>query len=131
MGEDEGYEIQVRKYYRALGQQHVREFDGSFEAWLWNALIEERDQECIEAAARIIQVYTDLGSYPASGEDFHLLAEFMGSLRWFTWGGDEELEEFLAANRPAIERRVRELHTQSVEDPMYMRLREGMRRKKE
>ena len=64
---------------------------------------------------RSIEVYTEIGSYPASGEDFHHLAEFMGSLRWLTWGGVEELEEFLAANRPEIERRVREIHTQRME----------------
>jgi hypothetical protein len=90
-------------------------FDGSREAWLWNELIEESDRACIEAAARIIEVYTEIGSYPSSGEDFHQLAEFMGSLRWFSWGVEDELEEFLAANRPEIERRVREIHAQRVE----------------
>jgi hypothetical protein len=125
--DEEERSIQVRKYYQTLGQG-VREFDGSLAALVWNTLIEDRDQACIDAAARIIQVYTDMGSYPASGEEFHQLAEFMASLRWLSWGGVDELEEFLAANRPAIERRVRKLHAESVEDPMYMRLREGMRR---
>jgi hypothetical protein len=110
--------VQVRAFYRKLGGRRdtVRPFDDTPEAWLWNELIEEGDQACIEAAARIIEIYTELGTYPPEGEDFHHLAVFMGSFRWFTWGGEEELEEFLAANRPEIERRVREIHAQRVED---------------
>jgi hypothetical protein len=40
----------------------------------------------------------------------------MGSLRRFAWSGEEELEEFLAAHRPEIERRVREIRAQRLED---------------
>jgi len=83
---------------------------------LWKELLEQSDEACIGTAAVIVEAYTELGSYPPSGEDFHHLAEFMGSLRWFTWGGEEELEEFLAAHRPEIERRVREIRAQRLED---------------
>ena len=115
---DEERSVEVPAYYRKLGehQDTVHRFGGSTEAWLWKDLKDHSDERCIEAAAAIIEVYTEIGSYPASGEDFHHLAEFMGSLRWLTWGGVEELEEFLAANRPEIERRVREIHTQRMEE---------------
>jgi hypothetical protein len=119
---DEERTVEVPAYYRKLGgsRDAVYRFDGSSEAWLWKDLREQREEACIEAAAAILEVYTEIGSYPTSGEDFHHLAEFMGSLRWLTWGGVEELEEFLAANRPEIERRVREIHAQrraDAEDP--------------
>ncbi len=116
MGEDEG--IVVPAFYQKLGGKRdtYYRFDGSTEAWLWKDLVEESEQACIEAAARIIEVYTDIGSYPHSGEDFHHLAVFMGSLRWLTWGGEDELEGFLAANRPEIERRVREIREQRLAD---------------
>ncbi len=115
---DEERTVEVPAYYRKLGgsRDTVYRFDDSSEAWLWKDLQEQRDEACIEAAAAIIEVYTEIGSYPTSGEDFHHLAEFMGSLRWLTWGGVEELEEFLAANRPEIERRVREIHAQRMAD---------------
>lgn len=102
--------IQVPAYYQKLGASRDKlwRFDGSREAWLWKHLQDQSDEACIEAAAMIIEVYTHLESYSASGEDFHNLALFMAGLRWLSWGGEEELEEFLAANRPEIERRVRE-----------------------
>jgi hypothetical protein len=56
-----------------------------------------------------------MGTYPDTGEDFHQLAEFMASLRWLSWGGEDELERFLANNRPKIERRVREIRAQRME----------------
>jgi hypothetical protein len=113
-----GDEIMVPRFYRKLGGSHdtAYRFDNSPEAWLWKELQDGRDEACIEAAASIIEVYTEIGSYPSSGEDFHQLAEFMASLRWLAWGGVDELEEFLAANRPEIERRVREIHAQRLED---------------
>ncbi len=119
---DEERTVEDPAYYRELAgsRDGVYRFGGSSEAWLWKDLKEQRDEACIEAAAAIIEVYTEIGSYPTSGEDFHHLAECMGSLRWLTWGGVEELEEFLAANRPEIERRVREIHAQrmaAAEDP--------------
>ncbi len=116
--DEEKKSVEVPAFYRKLGETRgtVHLFDGSPEAWTWKELQDESDQACIDAAAMIIEVYTELGSYPSSGEDFHHLAEFMGSLRWLTWGGEEELEEFLAANRPEIERRVREVHDQRVAD---------------
>jgi hypothetical protein len=115
---NEGKRITVPAYYQKLGGRRdtVYRFDGSREAWLWKELQDQSDQACIEAAAQIIELYTEIGSYPPSGEDFHHLAVFMGSLRWLSWGGEEELEEFLAANRPEIERRVREIHAQRLED---------------
>jgi hypothetical protein len=115
---DEERTVQVPAFYRKLGgrQDTVYRFDRSREAWLWKEMLEQRDEACIEAAASIIEVYTEIGSYPSSGEDFHHLAVFMASLRWLTWGGEEELEEFLAANRPEIERRVREIRAQRAED---------------
>jgi hypothetical protein len=115
---DEERPVEVPAYYRKLGgsRDTFYRFDGSSEAWLWKDLHEKRDEACIEAAAAIIEAYTEIGSYPATGEDFHYLAVFMGSLRWLTWGGEEELEEFLAANRPEIERRVREIHAQRMAD---------------
>jgi hypothetical protein len=110
--------VEVPAFYRKLGGKpgiwHA--FDGSPEAWLWKDLSGARDEALIEDAAAIIEVYTEVGSYPPEGEDFHQLAEFMGSLRWLSWGGVEELEAFLAAHRPAIERRVREIHAQRVAD---------------
>jgi hypothetical protein len=114
----EGQSITVPGFYQKLGGRRdtFYPFDGSDEAWVWKDLREESDQACIEAAARIIEVYTEIGSYPQSGEDFHHLAVFMGSLRWLTWGGVEELEGFLAANRPEIEKRVRELHGEREKD---------------
>jgi hypothetical protein len=114
---DEERAVEVPAFYRKLGgsPDTVYRFDGSREAWLWKALKDQNDERCIEMAAAIIEVYTEIGSYPTTGEDFHHLAEFMASLRWLAWGGVEELEEFLAANRPEIERRVREIHTQSME----------------
>jgi hypothetical protein len=115
---DEERTVEVPAYYRKLGgsRDTAYRFDGSTEAWLWKDLRDQSDERCIEAAAAIIEVYTEIGSYPTTGEDFHHLAEFMGSLRWLSWGGEEELEEFLAANRPEIERRVREIHTQRMAD---------------
>jgi hypothetical protein len=111
-------EIVVPAFYRKLGgtQDTVYRFDNSPEAWLWKELQDGRDEACIEAAASIVEVYTEIGSYPSSGEDFHHLAVFMASLRWLTWGGEGELEEFLAANRPEIERRAREIRAQRLED---------------
>jgi hypothetical protein len=108
----------VPAFYQKLGDKRdtYYSFDGTTEAWLWKDLLEESDRACIESAARIIEVYTEIGSYPPSGEDFHHLAVFMGGLRWLTWGGVEELEGFLADNRPEIERRVREIHAQRVQD---------------
>jgi hypothetical protein len=110
--------VEVPEFYRKLGEKRdvAYRFDGSPEAWLWKQLLEQSDEACIETAAVIVEAYTELGSYPPSGEDFHHLAEFMGSLRWFAWGGEEELEEFLAAHRPEIERRVREIRAQRLED---------------
>ena len=115
---EEDRTIEVPAFYRKLGGRGgtVHRFDGSPEVWLWKALQAQRDEACVEAAASIIEVYTEMGTYPTSGEDFHHLAEFMGSLRWLSWGGVEELEEFLAAHRPEIERRVREIHAQRVAD---------------
>lgn len=115
---DEERIVQVPAFYQKLGERRdtVYPFDGSREAWLWKDLQEQRDKACIQAAASIIEVYTEIGSYPPSGEDFHHLAVFMASLRWLSWGGEEELEEFLAANRPEIERLVREIHAQRAED---------------
>jgi hypothetical protein len=108
----------VPRFYQKLGgrQDTAYRFDDSPAAWLWKELKDECDEACIEAAASIIDAYTEIGSYASSGEDFHQLAEFMGSLRWLAWGGVEELEVFLAANRPEIERRVREIHAQKLED---------------
>jgi hypothetical protein len=116
LGEGEG--ISAPAFYQKLGgnRGNYYTFDGSPEAWLWKDLEEESDQACIEAAARIIEAYTEIGSYPQSGEDYHHLAVFMGSLRWLTWGGEEELEGFLAYHRPEIERRVREIHEQRLAD---------------
>ena len=74
--------VTVPAFYRTLGGTGgPKEFDGSREAWLWKQLMDERDEECIETAARIIEVYKDMGSYPQTGEDFHQLADFMASLR--------------------------------------------------
>ena len=107
----------VPRFYRKLGesQDTAYRFDDSPEAWLWKELKDGHDEACIEAATSIIEVYTEIGSYPSSGEDFHQLAEFMASLRWLSGGGVDELEEFLAAKRPEIERRVREIHAQRLE----------------
>jgi hypothetical protein len=115
---DEERRIVVPAYYQKLGGRWdtYYPFDDSREAWLWKNLKDQADEACIEAAASIIEVYTEIGSYPTTGEDFHHLAVFMASLRWLSWGGEEELEEFLAANRPKIERRVREIHAQRLED---------------
>jgi hypothetical protein len=116
MGEERS--VEVPAFYRKLGgsRDTVYRFDASPEAWLWKDLQDQRDQACIEAAAAIIEVYKEIGSYPTTGGDFHHLAEFMASLRWVPSGGEEELEEFLGANRPEIERRVREIHAQRVAD---------------
>jgi hypothetical protein len=105
-------------YYQKLGGRRDTWYpwDRSPEAKLWKHFKEESDAACIEAAARIIEVYTKIGSYPASGEDFQNLAVFMGGLRWFNYGLDKELEGFLADNRPEIERRVREIHNQRMAD---------------
>jgi hypothetical protein len=115
---EEKRSVEVPAFYQKLGgtRDTVYPFDGSREAWLWKDLLEQSDNACLDAAATIIEVYTEIGSYPSSGEDFHHLAVFMSSLRWLTWGGEEELEEFLAANRPEIERRVREIRAQRLED---------------
>jgi hypothetical protein len=115
---DEERSVEVPAYYRKLGgsRDTVYRFDGSREAWLWKDLQDQSDAACLEAAAAIIEVYTEIGSYPTTGEDFHQLAVFMASLRWLTWGGEDELEEFLAANRPEIERRVREIRAQRMAD---------------
>ena len=111
--------VTVPAFYRTLGGTGgPKEFDGSREAWLWKQLMDERDEECIETAARIIEVYKDMGSYPQTGEDFHQLADFMASLRWLSWDGVEELEEFLAGNRREIQRSVREIHAQRQRKPM-------------
>jgi len=118
MDRGEEKSIEVPAFYQKLGgaRDTLYTFDNSPEAWLWKDLLDQREEACINAAAAIIEVYTELGSYPSSGEDFHHLAVFMGSLRWLTWGGEEELEGFLAAHRPEIERRVREIHAQRLED---------------
>jgi hypothetical protein len=118
MMDEEERTVRLPAYYRKLGGSSgiAYRFDGSPEACLWKDLRDRRDQELIEDAALIIELYTEMGSYPSSGEDFHFLAEFMASLGWLSWGGVEELEAFLAANRPEIERRVREIHAQKVED---------------
>jgi hypothetical protein len=110
--------VMVPAYYMKLGggRDTYYQWDGSPEAWLWKALQDESDEACIEAAARIIEAYTETGSYDPSGEDFHHLAVLMGSLRWLSWGRDAELEVFLAQNRPEIERGVREIHKQRLAD---------------
>ena len=118
MNRDEEKSLEVPAFYQKLGgaRDTFYTFDNSPEACLWKDLLDQREEACINAAAAIIEVSTELGSYPSSGEDFHHLAVFMGSLRWLTWGGEEELEGFLAAHRPEIERRVREIHAQRLED---------------
>jgi hypothetical protein len=72
--------VEVPEFYRKLGEKRdvAYRFDGSPEAWLWKQLLEQSDEACIETAAVIVEAYTELGSYPPSGEDFHHLAEFMG-----------------------------------------------------
>jgi hypothetical protein len=89
MDRDEEKSIEVPAFYQKLGgaRDTLYTFDNSPEAWLWKDLLDQREEACINAAAAIIEVYTELGSYPSSGEDFHHLAVFMGSLRWLTWGG--------------------------------------------
>jgi hypothetical protein len=114
LSEEQRTSQEVPAFYMMLGWQRgtVHPWDRSKEAWLWKDLKDQSDEARIHAAAAIIEAYTAIGSYPASGEDFHRLAVFMGSLGYLSWAGEEELERFLADNRPEIERRVREIHAQ-------------------
>jgi hypothetical protein len=103
-----GKKITVPAYYRKLHEPgYAYRFDSSPEAWLWKQVRDLRDETLIEAAGAVIEAYSEMGSYSSTGEDFYLIAELMSCAGW---GDEEDLEEFLAANRPEIERRVREIH---------------------
>jgi hypothetical protein len=106
--------VLVPAFYRKLQEPAiVYEWDGSREAWLWKTLRDDRDEAVMSAAAGIIEVYSWLGSYSPTGEDFYLIAQLMSDAGW---GDEDELEEFLAANRPEIEREVREIHALRMKD---------------
>jgi hypothetical protein len=98
--------IEVPRFYRNLHEPNTSYlFDNSPEAWLWKQMLDFRSETLIKAAGSIIDAYTQMGSYPPSGEDYYLLASLMSNAGW---GDEEELEEFLAANRPKVERAAKE-----------------------
>jgi hypothetical protein len=68
MSEKASGRVTVPAYYQKLGgTRGYKNFDGSPEAWLWKQLMDESDAECIETAARIIEVYRAHGNLSRHG----------------------------------------------------------------
>jgi hypothetical protein len=106
MDEQGAREVRVPAFYCKLEDPEVfYRFDGSPEAWAWAGMQRVREKAIIQAAGILIAVYSEIGSYPSTGENFYLVSRMLSRAGW---GDEEELEAFLATHRADVEREVRE-----------------------